>query len=250
MHSRKVVVVVLVTLAWAVILLVVRHTVGTAAPEHVQAPFTTPQLRMLMRHVGCSDQDKEVLRALATLPWLGEAQVERAEPSVPVSGTRPDVAPGPHTLRPAAPQEPLELCALRVLVKVTSVEQVDFMRVVATLRDVGVVPVTLEFGGPPRFALQARMADLTCAPCAQTAMDALKPFPVSAAYYYSTTKNPVEVSKQVALQWVEGKSIDHAKNTITVSAQPRQIVRVDEMIRALERAGLLPLSIRVVGESA
>jgi hypothetical protein len=248
MDSRKAVVVVVITVAWAAILLGVRHVAETAATAPAQQSLAAPQVRMIVRHAGCREQGKEIPRALAALTWLGEARVE-PESAAP-SGPGPEMAPAPHTLARAPAEEGPDPCTVRVLAPVKEVEQVDFMRLLATLRDIGVVPAVLEFGGLPRFGFQARLPDLTCPTCAQAALEALKPFPVSAAYYYSTTKNPVEVSKQVALRWVEGKSVDPARNTITVSVVPGQVARVDEMIRALERAGLLPLALRVVAEKA
>jgi hypothetical protein len=242
--------IVVIAVVWVVILLVVKNAFDTpAASETVHPTFTTPQIETIIRHIGCSEQYKEVVRVLKTLPWLEEPQIMRGDQVAKEIGEVPAV-PAPHTLGTVRPEQPLELCAVRIAARVKSVEQADFVQLTEALRDIGIVPVTLEFGGLQHFALQAQMADLSCQPCVQTAMDALSMFPVSATYYYSTTKNPIEVSKQTSFQWLESKGVDTSRHTITVSVRPQHTARVVEMMRAFERSGLLPLAIRVVDVKA
>jgi hypothetical protein len=237
--------IVAMTVAWAGVLLLVQYVLGrTAAHPEADPAFTTPRIGMFVKHVGCTEQYKEVVRALEALPWAGETRVERS--GTPIGTTSPEATPAPHTMSTVPPEQRVELCGVRVLTEVKSVEQADLMQVHDALRALGVVPLDMEFGGLPHFALQARMADLSCAPCVAAALEALKPFPVSATYYYSTTSNPVEVSKQLTFQWLESRSVDTAQNAITVAVLPGRTARVSELIRSLERAGFLPSALRIV----
>lgn len=239
--------IVAITVAWAAVLLLVQYVLGKpAVQQEVRPAFTTPRIGMFVKHVGCTEQYKEVVRTLGALPWAGQTRVERSADGTPMGTTSPEATPAPHTMATVPSEQRVELCGVRVLTEVKSVEQADLMQVHEALRAIGVVPLDLEFGGLPRFALQARMADLSCAPCVQAVLEALKPFPVSATYYYSTTRNPEEVSKQLTFQWLESRSVDTAQNTITVAVLPQHTARVSDLIRSMERAGLLPVSLRIV----
>jgi hypothetical protein len=242
--------IIVIMVAWAAVLLVVKSVLDKPAVQHVQAAFTRPQVEMVMRHVGCSEQYQEVVQALKALPWVGETRVERGADVAHTAGTSPQATPAPHAVSTVRPEQPLEPCGVRVLAEVKNVEQAEFMQLTATLRDIGVVPLTIEFGGLPSFALQAHMVDMSCTTCEQAALEALKPFPVSATYYYSTTPNPVEVSKQRTFQWLDSKSVDTTQNTITVVVLPQHTARIGEMLRSFERAGLLPLALRIVVDKA
>lgn len=254
--------IIIMTIAWAVVLLVIDKAFNRPAEQaqsaqpQVQMEFPHPQVVMVIRHVGCSDQYKEVERALQTLPWLGEIQVKRGESLAQAEGTPDTAQPLPHTTVTVRPEQPEELCSVRVLAAVQSVEQADFMEITRTLRDIGIVPTTLAFGGIPRFALQTKVSDLSCDTCVQAAKDALTPLPVSAAYYFSASnKQPSETdvlraSKLTTFEWLGDKSVNPEDNTITAHILQNHTARVGEMIRALEGAGLLPLSIRIVVEKA
>jgi hypothetical protein len=254
--------IIIMTIAWAVVLLVIDNALNQPAEQaqsaqpQAQMEFPQPQVAMVIRHVGCSDQYKEVERVLQTLPWLGEIQVKRSESLVQAAGTPQAAQPLPHTTATMKLEQLEEPCAVRVLAAVQSVEQADFMEIPRTLRDIGVVPTTLAFGGIPRFALQAKVSDLSCDTCVQAAKDALTPLPVSASYYFSaSTKQPSETdvlraSKLTTFKWLNNKSVNPQDNTITAHVLQNHTARVGEMIRALEGAGLLPMSIRIVVEKA
>ena len=232
------------TVVWGFILFVLRDTLNKPVEQQVQGTFKTPQVSLFIQHVGCNEQYNEVVRALKTLPWLGEPVVRRGQA---LAGT-PDAPREP--VRPAQPEE---LCAARVLAEVVNVAQADLVQLANTLRDIGIVPALFEFGGLPHFMLRAKVPDLSCPSCGRAAMDALTPLPVSASYYLSTTVEKgadIRTTKLTTFRWLETKRVDLIQNTITASVKKNGIVHVGEMLRALEGAGLLPLSIRiVVGEA-
>jgi copper chaperone CopZ len=254
--------IIVMTIVWAVVLLVIDNTFNRPAEQaqpaqpQAQMEFPQPQVAMVVRHVGCSDQYKEVERALQTLPWLRDVQVKRGESLAQAEGVPQKVVPMPEGVEAVRPEQPEELCTVRVLAVVQSIEQVDFMEIPRTLRDIGIVPTTLVFGGIPHFALQAKVSDLSCDTCVQAAKDALTPLPVSASYYFSASnRQPSETdvlraSKLTTFTWLGDKLVNSQDNTITAHVLQNHTARVGEMIRALEGAGLLPLSIRIVVEKA
>jgi hypothetical protein len=254
--------IIVMTIAWALILLGIDKALNRPAEEaqsaqpQVQMEFSQPQVVMLIRHVGCGEQYKEVEQALQTLPWLGEIRVQRSASAVSAAGTAPEAQPLPHSTAPMQTEQPQEPCAVRVLAAVQSIEQVDFMEITRTLRELGIVPTALAFGGIPRFALRAEVSDLSCDTCVQAAKDALMPLPVSASYYFSaSTRQPSEtdvlrVSKLTTFEWLDDRRVNLEENTITAHVLQNHTARVGEMIRALEGAGLLPLSLRIVVDKA
>jgi hypothetical protein len=254
--------IIVMTIVWAVVLLVIDNTFNQPAEQaqpaqpQAQMEFPRPQVALVVRHVGCSDQYKEVERALQTLPWLGNIQVQRGESLAQAEGVPQKVVPMPEGVEAVRPEQPEELCTVRVLAAVQSIEQADFMEITRTLRDIGIVPTTLAFGGIPRFALQAKVSDLSCDTCVQAAKDAFTPLPVSASYYFSTSNKPptetdvFRVSKLTTFKWLDNKSVNPQDNTVTAHVLQNHTARVGEMIRALEGAGLFPLSIRIVVEKA
>jgi len=246
--------IVAITVVWAVVLIVVKNALTPTPTEQAQASFQKPQVAMYIRHVGCNEQYKEVERALNTLPWLGELRVERGQPPEPKEDTGHVAQPLPHTTATVRPEQPEELCAVRIFAEVQDVPQADFMELSRVLRDIGIVPATMEFGGLPRFALQTQVTDLSCASCEKAAIDALTPLPVSASYYFSTTKHKdVEAGaafKFTTFEWLDQKRLNQAEKTITTSVHPHGTARVQELIRALERGGFLPTSVRIVVDKA
>ena len=231
------------TVVWGLILLGVREVLNKPV-EQIQVGFKTPQVSLFIQHVGCNEQYTEVVQALKKLPWLGEPLVRRGQ----------ELAQTPGAPRePVRPAQPEELCAARVQAEVVNVGQADLVELVDTLRDIGIVPALFEFGGLPRFALQAKVPDLSCQSCARAAMDALTPLPVSASYYISTSVEKgadISAAKLTTFRWLEAKNVDIPQHTITASVKQNEVARVGAMLRALEGAGLLPLSLRIMVQGA
>lgn len=236
---------------WAVILLVARNVLEAPAEVATQAVFPKPQVVMSLRHVGCTNQDQQLVQALRAIPWLEPAQVQRMRRSEAAHNPQ-HAGPAPHSMTPGEADLSKDSCTVQIVAGVKDVDKVDFVELHRTVRNLGVVPSTMLFGGVPNFAIQAQMTGMSmgCLPCVQTALDSLKPLPVSAAYYYSTTPDPQEVSKHSTFEWVENKRVDEKQNTITLAVRPMGTARVAEFIRALERNGLLPTAIRVVASKA
>jgi hypothetical protein len=248
--------IVVLTVVWAVVLLVLTNVL-TAPPgtEEAEVAFSKPQIVMTLRFIGCTNQDSTVIRTLGTLPWLEPARIERDV--LPTHSQReatpPGITPAPHSAAAGKPEErTAAACTIRVVAGVKDVAQVEFMQVIGALRSIGIAPAVMMFGGVPSFALQVQMTSnsMGCKPCSQTAIEALEPLPVSAAFYYSTTTNPIEISKHSTFEWVDAKLIDEHKNTLVISVRQNRTARVAQLIRALERTGLIPTSIRVVGVKA
>jgi hypothetical protein len=244
-----------ITIVWAVILLLVKSAFDVPAKELQQPEFSKPQIMLVLRYVGCTKQEQEVIKVLSSLPWLEPASIERDEVMAVnphAAGTPPPTAPAPHATTHGGTEELVDTCTIRIVAGVKDTAQADFIQLTNVLRDIGVVPAVLMFGGLSRFSLQAQMTSMSmsCIPCVQTALEALKPLPVSAAYYYSTTKNPIEVSKHTTFEWLDAKHVDEKQNTITVSVRPNNTARVGELIRALERIGLFPTAVRIVTAKA
>ncbi|MEE9150134.1 MAG: hypothetical protein V3U27_22370, partial [Candidatus Tectomicrobia bacterium] len=138
-----------------------------------------------------------------------------------------------------------EPCTTHLTALVQAVQQADFMQLIETLRAIGISPQSLTFGGMPQFALVARVADLSCESCPRAAFNALTPLGVSVTYYATTNQGKINPSRITSLEWIGSKSLDKEKHTITVTVRSNRTARVDDMIRALKGAGLLPLSVRI-----
>lgn len=226
---------ILITILWAAALIGF-HKATHIEAEQMQMEFAGPRISLFVQHVGCNEQYQSVMQILRTLPWLGELQL--------TLGKEMAAAHAPH----GAP-DPQELCVVRVQADVVQVEQADFVALNTALRDAGYVPASLEFGGLPNFALQATVPDLKCQSCVRAATEALTPLPVSASYYFSTAKGvEVDPAKLTTFKWVAQRSFTPAANLVTVSVQQNHTARIGEFLRALESAGLLPLSLRIAVE--
>jgi hypothetical protein len=213
------------TLLWAVVLIWydIAFNQQFFRPDvaRVQA-LSLPQVNLWIQHVGCSGKAEEVMQALQALPWLSKPELKRAQgvPEADAAGQakRPE---GTH-------------CDVGVLANVSQIERADFVEIDNVLRPLNVVPTTVEFGGIPHFALKARLANLTCEPCARVAMDALTP-----------RKDP---KFGVTFKWLDSRRVNIKEQTITAFVRFNNTVHIDEMTRALTQAGLPPLSLHVVLE--
>lgn len=229
------------TVIWAVALIVFKKV--TDRPEEMMArTFEKPEIRLFVQHVGCEQtRQNELTQALQSLPWLGTAVVQK----------RTDIEkpekPSPEIGRPV---EMPDACTVRVDAPVTQVDQVDVMQVLKHLSAININPIAIEFGGIPKYALQVQVSDLGCQSCSSAALDALTPLAVSASYYFTTAKSgDIQTAKLTTFNWIDKRitkaDLDTAKNTIKVSVKQHAVARLDEMIRALSRAGLVPLSVRI-----
>jgi hypothetical protein len=206
--------IVAMTLVWALVLIVYdqlfsKHLFAPTPAE--VAKFTQPQITMWMSHVGCSGGLENVLQAIKTLPWLGEPQVVE-------DASKP--------------------CGRGLIVNVSDMAQADFMELRHTLRNVGVVPAEVEFGGIPHFALIAEVSQLmNCPPCVQAAREAMSP-----------KKDPKMGS---TFKWVDSARVGEKEPTITAYVRYGYVADVRELIWTLDQAGFPPSSIRImVGEKA
>ncbi len=227
-------------IGWAIVLAVLTKAFTPAEePGTSGKPSTTPQVRMMLRHVGCNEQLKTtVLQALTSLPWLSTVEFKSMSQK-----------PAAHA-EEAKTEEP---CTTHLTALVQVVEEADFIQLIETLRAIGIAPKNLTFAGLPRFALVARVADMSCESCPRAAFDALTPLGVSVTYYATTNQGKIDPSRITSLEWLEplkSKSLDKAKHTITVTVRSNRAARVDEMIRALAGAGFFPLSVRIMVTTA
>ena len=106
------------------------------------------------------------------------------------------------------------------------------------LRNVGVVPAEVEFGGIPHFALIAKVSQLMgCLPCVQAAREAMAP-----------KKDPKMGS---TFKWLDSARVAEEEQAITAYVRYGYGADVGELIRTLDQAGFSPSSIRImVGEKA
>ena len=197
---------------------------------HVQA-ISTPQVNLWIQNVGCSGKVEKTMQALSALSWLDKPKLKRA-PETTRAGTEV------HAKGPAAMS-----CDVGVLANVRDVEQADFMAIYDVLRPLDVVPTTVEFGGIPHFALQAKVANLRCDACDQATMQALRR---SAVRALSPRKDPMGET----FKWLDSKQVDLKAQRITAFVRFNNGAHVNEMVWALTQAGLPPLSIYVVLEEA
>lgn len=238
MHYAKTWQIVAMTIIWAVILITFKN-VTTQPEEQAGKKFEKPQIHMFIQHVGCSESRKnEVQRSLQDIAWLDKVEVKR----------RIDVEEEVETMEEEHERvEKQDLCTARVVADVVALEQVDFMQLMEAVSSLNLVPAAIEFGGLPRFGLQVQVYDLGCESCESAALDALLPLSVSPSYYLTTAKAAdVEKTKLMTFRWLDKKEVNVKANSVTAFVRDHHIARVDEVIRALTRVGLVPLSIRVV----
>jgi hypothetical protein len=230
--------IVLMMIAWAVVLLILSSTFGSKEEPMVNPAATSPEISMFMRHIGCSEEHKDqVVQALDMLPWLGATQVTRDHPWET-----------PEKQEEASESE--DPCAAYVTAPVNDVQQADFMQLIKTLQDIGFAPKAIEFGGLAHFSLIARVSDLSCKSCPRAVLEALTPLQVSVTYYATTNQGKIDPSRITSFTWLESKRLNQAANTINMNVYRNHAARVDEIVSALEGAGLLPLSLRVVAQQA
>ncbi|MEE8292180.1 MAG: hypothetical protein V3R80_11915 [Candidatus Tectomicrobia bacterium] len=224
-------------IGWAVVLAVLTKSFTPAEePGTSGKPSTTPQVRMMLRHVGCNEQLKTtVLQALTSLQWLSTVEF-KSMPQKPTAHAEE-----------AKTEEP---CTTHLTALVQVVEEADFIQLIETLHTIGIAPKNLTLAGLPRFALVARVADMSCESCTRAAFEALTPLGVSVTYYATTNQGKIDPSRITSLGWIGSKSLDREKHTITATVRSNRAARIDEMIRALEGAGLFPLSVRIMVTTA
>lgn len=211
--------IVAMTLVWASALIAYDQLFSKhlfAPTPEVIAKFTKPQMSMWVDHVGCSGGFEHVLRAVETLPWLGQIEV---------------VGEADRTQAP-------ESCGIGVIVDVRDVATADFMGLVSALRKFGIAPAAIQFGGIPHFALEAEVSDLIrCPDCVQAARLAMTP------------KKDLKVGG--TFRWLDSARVSAEERTVTAYARFGYVADVGEMMRALEQAGFPPVAIRIeVGERA
>ncbi|MGE3536319.1 MAG: hypothetical protein AB7N91_02655 [Candidatus Tectimicrobiota bacterium] len=206
---------------WAAILIVYDITQRVPAVAGVAGAPTTPQLSMWLQHIGCTEKAAEVDKELRKIAWLDQPVMKQMQepPSTAMEGG-------------AKPPEGVT-CDRGVIAPVRNLEAVDFMDVVRALRAHDIVPTTLEFGGVPHFALKAKLANL-CETCGRVAMDALAP--------------RKDAKGALTLKWLDSRRVNPKDQSLTAFVRLNNVAHIDEMIRALEQAGLPPLSIRIVIE--
>ena len=221
------------TLLWAAVLI----WYDIAFNQHFFQPnlaqvqtFASPQVDLWIPNVGCSGKVEKMLQALRALSWLDQPTLKRA-PGASGTGT------AAQAKRPDALS-----CGVGVLANVRDVKQADFMEIYNALRPLDVMPTTVEFGGMPHFALQAKVANLRCEACDQAAIDALRR---AAASALSPRKDP---KLGETFKWLDSKRVDLKDQTITAFVRFNNAVHVNEMVWALTQAGFPPFSIRVVIE--
>lgn len=190
---------------------------------------STPQVTLWIQHVGCNGKVEAVMQALRTMPWLDKPELKGTQEK---TGTE---AKG-HAQRPEA------RCDIGVLANVRHVEQADFMAIYNALRPLDVVPTTVEFGGIPHFALQAKVPNLSCDGCDQATVEALKR---SAANALAPHKDP---KLGETFKWLDSKRAEPKDQTITAFVRFNNGAHINEMVWALTQAGLPPSSIRIALE--
>lgn len=226
--------VIAMTIIWAVALIAFKR-VTDQPTEQPRMVFEKPQIRMYVQHVGCEPQRQAALeQALKSLPWLGEINIKPRVQLETESGTIQQM-------------ESRDACTLRVQGMVANIAQVDFVQLVQALEKENINPAAIEFGGLPRYALQVEVFDLACKSCLSAAQDALTPLAVSASYYFTTATPAMDMhtAKLSTFHWLEKKDISVEKKTLTAYVKANDIARVDELIRAMNRSGLVMLALRV-----
>ena len=221
-------------IGWAIVLWIISNTFGGKAEPLVNPSAASPEISMFMRHIGCSEQHKDqVLHALGTLSWLGTAKITHDHPWEAAEKEEEE-------------SEALDPCAAYVTAPVKDVQQADFMQLIKALQDIGFTPKAIEFGGLAHFSLLASVSDLSCKSCKRAVLEALTPLQVSVTYYATTNQGEIDPSRLTSFTWLQSKSLNQTANTIKMNVYSNHAARIDEIIRALGGAGLLPLSVRVV----
>jgi hypothetical protein len=192
--------------------------------------FSSPQVNLWIQHVGCTGKADDTMQALRALSWLDQVELT-GRTGTPGAGTEA------HTNRPAAVQ-----CDIGVLAHVRQVEQADFMEIYNALRPLDVVPTTVEFGGIPHFALQAKVANLSCEACDEAATEVLKR---AAANAMAPRKDP---KFGETFKWRDSEQVDLKDQTVTAFVRFNNPAHINEMVWALTQAGFPPWSIHIVIE--
>ena len=227
--------IIIMTLLWAAVLIGYDRSFNQHffQPNMAQVEaLPTPQVDLWIPNVKCSGKVEGTLQALRTLSWLDNPDLKHV--------------PGTSGTITAAHEQYLEAksCDVGVLANVRNVEQADFMAIYDVLRPLEVVPTTVEFGGIPHFALQAKVPNLRCDACDQATMDALRR---SAVLALSPRKDP---KLGETLKWLDSKQVDLNAQTITAFVRFNNGAHVNEMVWALTQAGFPPSSIQVTIEEA
>ena len=227
--------IILLTLTWMTLLIVLDTSLRSLQTQKLSV-WTTPRISLSLPHLGCNpERQREVVQILSSLPGLEHVTV-RAEESLETSH---------QTVSHTQSKIP---CMAHLTAAVQTEPTVDLMQLTRALRALGMPLGKLEFGGLPEFALVINVPDLACQSCQRAAVEALTPLEVSMTYYATTHQGMVNPAKITSFEWLDSTHIDPVNHTITVKVLRHRVARVDELIRAFDGFGLLPLSITVMAD--
>jgi hypothetical protein len=217
------------TFAWAAGLLALdyvknRHLwqPATRGPQAVAGTHVT----LWINHLCCTGCMADVQAALAGLPWAGGIAMVRG--GAVLSREQAD-----------ALGRPLAEYGNWVDLEVRDVSKLEFVALDRALREKGMVPGRIEFGGLEHFRLEAEVAHLCCGMCERGAESGLE-----FAKAHSFTGR---------LTWLDSVSVDRTHKRILAHARflgPGKTIDVSEFLAGLDYVGLAPSSVRVLSEVA
>jgi hypothetical protein len=181
------------------------------------ANITRPQLRLWMNHLCCTGCLTDLEAALGKLAWLGKPMLA-AERDLLTQGE----ADGESAV--------VEEYRQRVDVDVLDVESVDFMDVIAALRESGFTAQHIEFGGVSHYRIEAELEHVCCNLCARGAREGMDELVTAARArgYFG---------------WLDSISVSKINKVITFYPRFNETVDVAEIVSGIDRLGFAPTSL-------
>jgi hypothetical protein len=207
--------------AWLTVLLAIDYKKNPHLWAKLPPQPTSVPLALWVNHLCCSGCMADVHAALGTLPWI--------EPGA----ARPR-AKTLHNLQDAEASWSAGDLGGWVDIPRMDLTRIDFVALERALREKGLVPSRMEFGGVAHFRLEAQVAHMCCGACEDAA------------------RRTVSLSRALSvgrLLWVDSVTTDRARHRVVVYArylEPGKTVDVAELLAAFEQVGLVPFSLRVL----
>jgi hypothetical protein len=207
--------------AWLAVLLVIDYKKNPHLWAKPPPQPTSVPLALWVNHLCCSGCLGDVRAALATLPWLEPGAVRLRDTTL-------------HNSQDAEVSWSVGNAGGWVDIPQMDLARIDFVALDRALREKGLVPSRMEFGGAAHFRLEAQVAHMCCAACEDAA------------------RRTVSLSRALSagrLLWVDSVTTDRARHRVVVYArylEPGKTVDVAELMAAFEQVGFVPSSLRVL----
>lgn len=221
--------IVIMTISWAAALYAIdfwkhprplRDLMQSGGNRAEFAHITKPQIVLWMNHMCCSGCLEDLELALKGLGWIGKVSVNLDKNE---SGALPD-KDGASGLKSGQ-------YGHRVDLEVTNVATIDFVALERAVRDMGLAPERIEFGGVSHYRIEAKLKHVCCQACARAIDEGMQ--------------MASNLRAAGPFKWLDSAKVSKEHKSITVYPKYDSTVDVTEFLQALTHMGFAPEALRV-----